>query len=136
MRNPQGTHSRSEVKNMSVHQIEKVAEVKEGRVRIVKVPHGEHPLFVREAWVDKVLPCYPEFRRYDGEWCVEVPMFEALIILKEPNPQALKYWMKKFSADDIWENNLLFKAYEVCILSNVTYPMVRQWNEMDGGPYR
>ena len=121
---------------MSVHQIKTVEEVREGRIKIIKVPHGEHPLSVRETWVGKVLPCYSKLRRYDGMWCVEVPMFETLIILKDHNLQAFEYWMNNFSPDVIWESNLLFRIDEVRILSNVTYPMVRLWNEMDGGPYR
>jgi len=121
---------------MSVHQIETVAEVKEGKIRVVKVPEGEHPLSVREVWVGMVLPCFSELRRHDHVWYADVPMFEALIILKDQNPRAFKYWMNNFDPDVIWESNFSFKEDEVCILSNVTIPMVRLWNEMDGGPYR
>jgi len=78
-----------------------------GRVFVARVPEGEAPLTIREAWVGLTLPCLPiigyssdtrdrgvltnqELPR--NRYCASVPQEEALKILETHRPDAAQWW--------------------------------------------
>src|SRR5262245_31416390 len=78
-----------------------------GRIRIVRVPEGEAPLEIRQAWVGLVLPCDPYlgYPASGGEQGVctgrksarnrygfGVPQDQAIAVLDIENPQAAAWW--------------------------------------------
>lgn len=75
-------------------------------VRIMKIPAGEAPLWVREAWVGLVLPADPIAGPADTRgvisgksagrpWGVSVPQAPALTILRRTHPRAASWWKSK-----------------------------------------
>lgn len=93
------------------------------RVRIISVPPGQAPGWVRKAWVGLELPLAEEpqggvqFGALRGKpenlGGYHVPSEEALAILEQKNPKAAKWWR------DIWgscfPDHFVFKR-EVCEL--------------------
>lgn len=81
-----------------------------GRIRITKVPDGEAPLVIREAWVGLVLPCDPYLGYPSGGFergvlskaeasCnrlgFSVPQNQALVILEQDRSEAAKWWREQ-----------------------------------------
>jgi hypothetical protein len=81
-----------------------------GRIRIIKVPDGEAPYEIRQAWLGLTLPCDP-FLGLPGSGLdlgvlslmpveenrlgFSVPQEEALAILEKENPGAADWWKQQ-----------------------------------------
>jgi hypothetical protein len=74
-----------------------------GLLKIVKIPEGEAPPKIREAWFDMVLPYVDQVCASDEKvvltnnklsrrFSARVPMKEALKILGTEKPKAEKWW--------------------------------------------
>lgn len=75
-----------------------------GRVKIIKVPAGESPVWVRRAWVGLTLPCQPisgEVANAIGvitrepvtpRDCVLVSQEDAFEVLRTERPDAYEWW--------------------------------------------
>lgn len=90
-------------------QSKKTTTTKQGRIRIIKIPDGEAPLYIRAAWVRLILPCDPYFGHPDlvietgvlsdepkpSRSSFGVPQDMAISILRESNPQAALWWNQR-----------------------------------------
>ena len=78
-----------------------------GIIRIVKIPEGDAPLEIREAWVGLELPCLTKHDeskevkniisqeiRQPRPNCWYVPQDMALEILEEAAPEAAQWWLE------------------------------------------
>lgn len=115
-----------------------------GRIKITKVPEGEAPLWVRQAWVGLELPCdpimgYPD--QGDGNqdrgavsqkhlennrYGVSVPQEEALLILEKKNPAAAKWW-RDHGLPEPGNKYFGFDEGEVEIISGVKRQVIQQY---------
>lgn len=99
-------------------------------LKIIKVPAGEAPEWVRQAWVGLVLPCDPfmgfaenpekgvlsseqsEHKRYS----YAVPQLEALCILEKHSVEAAAWWRAHgFPIADSDENRFSFCSGEAVV---------------------
>ena len=116
-----------------------------GRIRIMTVPAGEAPLWVREAWLGLELPCDPYLGYPNGELergvvtgeeaqrnrCgYSVPQVEALAALENTSPQAAAWWRAQgFPQPD---KCFGFAENEAEIVNGVTRQRIREWRECMG----
>ncbi len=116
-----------------------------GRIRITKVPAGEAPLEVRQAWVGLELPSkaicgYPPVQTTRGvlsdklapsRYEIAVPQHEALEILAERAPEAVAWWHAHgFPERDNW---FTFAREEFEVLGGVTMQKVTIYDNMETG---
>ena len=121
-----------------------------GRIRIVRVPAGEAPLFVRQVWVGLELPCDPYLGYPSGGMergvlsgqeslfnrCgFSVPQDEALDILEAVSPPAAQWWKEHgFPREGQYFG---FAQDEAEILSGVSLQQLTVYtDEMQGNPDR
>ena len=120
-----------------------------GRIKIVKTPEGELPLWVREAWVGLTLPCYPflgipvskplgavSHQEVEGSVCgVIVPQNEAIVAILNHEDietrQAAGYLMANGFGED--GQNFFFREDEIEIVSGVTGIPMRVFSDMETG---
>lgn len=121
-----------------------------GLIRIIKVPDGDPPLWVRQAWLHLILPCDPYLGFPEGglergivsgkevthnRYGYSVPPEEALKILRQFKPKEADWWKDNvvFKPGDY----LGFAEDEAEIISGVTRQrLVEVTDEMQGDPYR
>lgn len=128
-----------------------------GRIRIIQIPEGEAPLWVRKAWVGLTLPCdpicgYPSQCGHLDEaiagankergvltkqplkqnrYGFSVPQAPALIVLKKKSIRAARWWqLKGFPQHDQYFH---FDQSEAEIISGVTLQTVVLCDEMETG---
>jgi len=103
-----------------------------GRIRIVRVPAGEAPKEVRQAWVGLVLPCEPivgfgrgpEYNllsqtRRVRTYGFRVPQDLAIEALERVTPEAARWWREHgFPHPNM---NFVFCENEAVILYGVVY---------------
>ncbi len=121
-----------------------------GRIRITKVPNGEAPLRIRQAWVGLILPCDP-YLGYPDNGCEQgvlskktnsrnrcgfsVPQDQAIAILKQKEPDIAKWWKRHGfpKANQCFG----FAEEEAEILNGVTrQKIIHVSEEMMGAPSR
>ena len=125
-----------------------------GLIKIVKMPEGEAPVWVRLAWVDLILPCDPilgfrneygllshnrrEFGKDDPtrrNFAVPVP--EAMVILAKHSPQAAAWWQEPRQRYALKHHHFCFGEDEAEIISGVTIQeIIHVTEEMQGDPHR
>ncbi|MFZ2038351.1 MAG: hypothetical protein WAV11_00195 [Minisyncoccia bacterium] len=121
-----------------------------GVIRIIKVPIGEAPLKIRQAWKGLLLPCchYLGFPDSGGERGVlskkkasvnrygfSVPQKQALQILGQEKPKAAKWW--KEHDFPMAGQYFCFAENEAEIVSGVVpQQLIEVTDEMRGNPYR
>ncbi len=131
------------------------------RIRITRLPHGEAPLEIRQAWIGLELPCYPVLghllephRVYERLSTIgheqgvlsgqdierpifgfSVPQDQAIQILEATRPDAAAWW--KAHGFPHQDNSFRFKNDEVEIISGVRIQkIVHCPDEMMGDPFR
>jgi hypothetical protein len=117
-----------------------------GSISIVRIPEGEAPLWVRQAWVGIILPCDPYSGPSEDRGVLSgkhsktrsdfsVPQSEAIGLLEEHNPEAAKWWKRRgFPKGD---ECFGFSKSDAVILSGVVPPNVHQvTDEMMGDRFR
>ncbi len=121
-----------------------------GRIRIIKIPDGEAPIEIRQAWVGLTLPCdpylgYPDKGLERGVLTNEeaprnrcgfsAPQDEAIAILAQSNPKAATWWKEHgFPQPD---QRFGFAEKEAEIVSGVTHQrMIEITDEMQGNRWR
>ena len=116
-----------------------------GRIRIIKVPSGGAPEWVRRSWFDLVLPCHPIMGfpkngepekdsltgkevRYDrsNRLSVSVPQEEAILILSETEKSAAKWWRDQGFPKPAPNDCFSFGEDEVEIISGVSQQKTEQ----------
>lgn len=79
------------------------------KLKIIKTPAGDAPLWVREAWVglvlefmeiqsdesDAVVDASSKKRRKPRKNCWKVPQVPAYQVLRAHNPEAAEYWRQR-----------------------------------------
>ncbi len=121
-----------------------------GRIRITKIPAGEAPSWIREAWPDRVLPCLPHYGRAYGEpdrgvlsrepvGCEQcgrlsflVPQAAALEVLAAECDEKVVAWWREQGYPKAGEF-FAFGADEVEIISGVTRQAVTVVEDDDWG---
>jgi len=117
-----------------------------GKIKIVKLPAGSAPKWVRRAWVGLELPCFPiaghlGFREEkdalsgkpvnDGRSrsVVVVPQDEALEILRGRNPRAADWWESRGFPHPMssGERYFCFGEYEVEFISGVKHQKIEHY---------
>ena len=117
-----------------------------GRIKIVKVPSGSAPEWVRQAWVGLILPCYPimglpdngepekDIRdghsiKYNGlnRRSISVPQTEALRILSKAKLGAATWWKSQGFPKQTPNDCFSFGEDEVQIVSGVSQQRLRQY---------
>jgi|GEM_PF-2409638 hypothetical protein len=110
-----------------------------GWIKIIKIPEGEAPFEVRQAWVGLTLPCEPVFGypklespergvvtgqpNQSRRSVFLVPVVSALEILEQSDPEAAQWWREcAFLGGECFS----FGEDEVEILSGVTRQEVVQ----------
>ena len=116
-----------------------------GEIVIIKVPDGEAPLWVRQAWLGITLPCHPfsgppdsgfdsgvlTGERVSGMGRVSVPQEQAIQILAKTNPEAAGWWrLEGFPYPNLCFG---FRLDDVEIISNVSPKIIRHISEEDRG---
>ena len=116
-----------------------------GQIRITRVPTGEAPEEIRQAWVNVNLPCEPILGYgSDGEhgvlskkplkrnrYSFQVPEDLAIEALEKAAPHAARWWQARgFPHPERW---FVFAEEEAEIISGVTYQKVHHINELDAG---
>lgn len=119
-----------------------MANLFSGLIRITKIPDGEAPEIVRQAWVGLELPCHL-VAGFSGPDAVEVitkqkvaprygftvPQDQALSILAEKHPGAATWWKKHgFPEMNRYFN---FEQDSAEIISGVTFQKIRVVNDLD-----
>ncbi|HVV15121.1 MAG TPA: hypothetical protein VHD55_01850 [Candidatus Paceibacterota bacterium] len=119
-----------------------------GRIRITKVPDGEAPLEVRQAWVGLELPCGP-ICGYGDEppkgvlsnepikknmYGFDVPQREALEILEASSPEAAAWWRTHGFPEG--NDYFVFDRHWAEIISGVTMQEITVWDNMETGRYQ
>lgn len=117
-----------------------------GRIKIVKVPAGEAPLWVREAWVGVELPCFPDMgwvpakgalsgQKIEVGSGVIVSQDEALKLLGIKNAEAERWWRNHGHPNE--NVNFVFREGDIEIVSGVTHRrIIHVTDEMQGDPFR
>ncbi|MES3031380.1 MAG: hypothetical protein V4697_03125 [Patescibacteria group bacterium] len=124
-----------------------------GHIRITKVPDGEAPLEVREAWVGLTLPCGPYLGFSGvgeergvltgesvgcptcGRYGFSVPQDEAIAILEKAKPEAALWW-KKHGFPQV-DQYFGFAEREAEIVSGISrQTVIHVTDEMQGQPER
>ncbi|MCX6721848.1 MAG: hypothetical protein NTY04_01510, partial [Candidatus Staskawiczbacteria bacterium] len=101
-----------------------------GLIRIVRMPAGEAPPWVRQAWVGLTLPCCSEMAFFPSSGVVtdkpvkdrlgvSVPHKEALEILKKRSPKAASWWKSSGFPKQPPNDCFMFSENEVKIVSGV-----------------
>jgi len=118
---------------------------------MIKIPAGEAPEHIRQAWVGLELPCdpilgcpdQPEHGAVSGEkadrnrYGFSVPQFEALEILEKHNPEAAKYWRDQGFPKSPPYDYFGFDEGEAEIISGITRQnLIHVPDETQGDPYR
>lgn len=121
-----------------------------GRIRIVRMPDGEAPAWIRDAWVGLILPCspymgYPDDGMSHGVLTGErneanlsgfnVPQGQAIDLLELQRPTAAAWWRDH----GFPKRNGLFQFGEECaeVVSGVTRQKIVQVQDDDqGNPFR
>ncbi len=122
-----------------------------GIIRIVKVPSGEAPLEIREAWVGLELPCDPVLgladighrigavsgKRLPNQYGFSVPQKEALDILEQSKPAVAAWWRSRGCPRTDRYNCFSFEESCAVVVSGVTrQTLVEVRDEDRGDPYR
>lgn len=116
-----------------------------GRIKFVKVPEGQAPLWVREKWVGVTVPCYPyifiprevELVGVKGDivaiyTCAFAPLTEALEALERHSPEAARWWRNQ----NIGGRALNFFAFDVGsfeIVSGVQEREISVYDDLETG---
>ena len=115
-----------------------------GKIKIVQVPAGSAPKWVRRAWLGLELPCFPVagllgFRQEkdirsgkpvnDGKSrsVVVVPQDEALKILRAKNLKAADWWKSQGFPKTSGDKYFCFGESEVEFVSGVKYQKIEQF---------
>ena len=88
-----------------------------GLIKVVKLPSGEAPEWVRLAWLGLTLPCCPDGCNRNG---VSVPQDKALKILRVTNRKAADWFEQHGFPKPPPDDCFGFGDEEVQILSGVT----------------
>ena len=132
-----------------------LSEQTTGRMKIIKIPHGDAPEEIRAQWVGLTLQCYPTFSRLHecftktGElnakahdelnpWGVWVPSESAMDVLESKRREAFHYFhlVERLPKQGV---NFFFRRDEVEVLhESVTWPQITLVPEeaMGHQPYR
>lgn len=114
-----------------------------GVIQITSIPPGDAPEWVRRAWVDIILPCYPVLGvdpnaqgictgNPDVSCGVQVPAAEALLILQQKSPGAYQWFARNCPQLEAGEAHLFFP--EVCfrVVSGVRRQVLYVHDDMEG----
>jgi len=120
-----------------------------GRIRIIKIPHGEAPDEIRQKWVGCVLPCCPYFGHFgkgrqhgvltgvasERDWyAFAVPQDQAIAALEQHNPDAATWW--KAHGFPRLGMYFCFDEDEAEIVSGVTRQKITVYDNMEAGSWR
>lgn len=120
-----------------------------GRIRITKVPGGEAPFKIREAWMGIELPCHPFYGMQVGDErgvlsgdkvaqsrrAFTVPQAGALTALAAVNPDAAAWWRRRGYPNP--SQYFSFAEDEAEIVSGVQQQQLFLAEEgCDGDPFR
>lgn len=116
-----------------------------GRIKILKIPDGEAPQWVRGAWVGLILPCYPYIgtpscelsgvlsgdKVEDSRRGVIVSHREAISVLIQHDREAAMWWM----TNDFGKDGGFFFFFEddIGIVSGVSEAPMRVFDDMETG---
>ena len=114
-----------------------------GVVKIVQVPVGNAPEWVRQVWLGLELPCFPvagllgfrQEKEIRGEpmncgrsrYVVVVPQDEALKILEAKNSKAADWWKSQGFPKTSGDKYFCFGESEVEFISGVKYQKIEQF---------
>ena len=97
------------------------------RIRIISIPQGEAPEWVRKAWIGLEIPIIKEEPQgaqssevLSGKFCTRggywVQRDMALNLLGRENPEALYWWLRHYrqKEDDPWADRLLLFDTNCC----------------------
>ncbi|MFA5996731.1 MAG: hypothetical protein WC790_03365 [Candidatus Paceibacterota bacterium] len=116
-----------------------------GRIKILKIPDGEAPQWVREAWVGLILACCPTLGFLHGttrgalsgkevstrKTGVIAPQNQALAVLEQHDAEAAGWW----KARDFPQPGqyFFFDETDIGIVSGVTEAPMRVFDDMETG---
>lgn len=113
-----------------------------GFVKVTRVPRGDAPEWVRQAWVGLELPCHPIMGPCTSSDVVSgkevpvrtgvcVPHDKALAILKTANQKAFEWWKDQGYPEEAPGENFLFCEDEVQIIIGVKRQAVHRFVGQD-----